>query len=151
MKKMMMAVAGLAMAVVLSGCGGSPKSVAEDFVNAVIQRETDKAMQCYKVIAMTSKDIKNEKEFLENIGKEINDTKLEAEAIYEEITVPPEVAGYQLVNGAKITGEDATVKVQFKKGQDKKTEGMKVKLEKVDGSWKVVSYSKLSGLDTSDK
>lgn len=151
MKKMMMAVAGLAMAVVLSGCGGSPKSVAEDFVNAVIQRETDKAVKCYNVNNATSKQIKDMKEKLENVGKKINDNKLEAEAINELIDVPAENEGYKLVNGAKITGEKATVQVQFKKGQDKKSEGMEVELLKIDGSWKVVDYSMLREMDTSDK
>lgn len=151
MNKMMMAVAGLAMAVAITGCGGSPKSVAEDFVNAVIQRETDKAMKCYNVNNATSKQIKDMKEELENVGKEINDNKLEAEATYEEIDVPAENDGYKLINGAKITGEAATVRVQFKKGKDKKSEGMEVKLMKIDGTWNVISYSMLRDLDTSDK
>lgn len=138
MKKMMMAVAGLAMAVVMTGCGGSPKSVAEKFMNAVIQRETDKALKYVDTTKMTAKDIKNLKEALDAAGKDINDNKFEAEAFYERINVPREDSGYTLINGAKYTGEDAKVSVQFKKEKDKKSEGRRLNLEKVDGSWKVV-------------
>ena len=138
MKQMMMAVAGLAMAVVMTGCGGSPKSVAEKFVNAVIQRETDKAVKYVDTTKMTAKDIKNLKEALDNAGKDINDNKLGAEAFYEWIGVPPEDSGYELINGAKYTGEKATVRVQFKKDKDKKSEGRKLNLVKVNGSWKVI-------------
>lgn len=151
MNKMMMAVAGLAMAVVMTGCGGSPKSVAEDFVNAVIQRETDKAVKCIDTTEATPKQIKKGKEGLDELGKKINDNKLEAMAFYEKIEVPGEIAGYALINGAKYTGEKATVKVQYKKGKDLKSEGMEVKLIKVDGSWKVKDFDTLSDLDTDEK
>ena len=137
MNKMMMAVAGLAMAVVLTGCGGSPKNVAEDFVNAILQRESDKAAQFVDATTMTTKEIKDMKEALDELGKKINDPKLEAETFYEGIKVPPEEGGYEVVNGVKYTGEWAIVKVQFKKGNDKKSEGMLVQLVNVDGSWKV--------------
>ena len=137
MKKMMMAVAGLAMAVVVTGCGGSPKSAAEKFMDAVIQRETDKALKYVDTTTMTAKEIKNLKEALDNAGKDINDNKLESEAFYEWISVPREDSGYTLINGAKYTGEKATVRVQFKKEKDKKPEGRRLELLKVDGSWKV--------------
>ena len=151
MKNVMMAVAGLAMAVVLTGCGGSPKGVAENFVDAIIQRETDKAMKYMDTTEATPKEIKKGKEALDELGKTINDNKLEAEAFYEKIRVPPEDSGYTLVNGAKYTGETATVKVQFKKGKDLKPDGMEVKLVKVDGSWKVKDFDPLSKLDTETK
>ena len=151
MKKMMMAVAGLAMAVVMTGCGGSPKGVAEEFVNAIIQRETDKAVKCIDTTEATPKQIKKGKEGLDELGKTINDNKLEAAAFYEKITVPAEDKGYTLINGAKYTGEKATVKVQYKKGKDLKSEGMEVELVKVDGSWKVKDFSPLSNLDTDEK
>lgn len=151
MNKMMMAVAGLAMVVAITGCGGSPKSVAEKFVNAVIQRETDKAVSCIDTTEATPKEIKKGKEVLDELGKEINDNKLEAEAFYEKVNVPAEDSGYTLINGAKYTGEKATVKIQYKKGKDLKSEGMEVKLEKVDGSWKVKDFKPLSKLDTESK
>ena len=151
MKQMMVAAASVAMAVALAGCGGSPKGVAEDFVDAVIQRETDKALKCMNVNNATANYIKNLKEQLDNIGKNINDNKLEAEAIDEEIHVPAENSGYTIKNGAKITGETAMVTVQYKKGKDKKSEGMDVKLQKVDGSWVVVDYDTRTNLDTSDR
>ena len=138
MKKMMMAVAGLAMAVVMTGCGGSPKGVAEKFMNAVIQRETDKALKYVDTTTMSGKEVKNLKEALDNLGKDINDNKLESEAIYEEINVPAEDSGYTLKNGAKyVDGETATVKLQFVNGKDRKADGRELKLVKVDGSWKV--------------
>ena len=137
MKKVMMSVAGLAMAVVLTGCGGSPKGVAEKFMDAVIQRETDKALKYVDTTTMSTKEIKNLKEALDNAGKDINDNKLESEAFYERIRVPAEDSGYTLINGAKYTGESATVKIQFKKEKDKKSEGRGLGLVKVDGSWKV--------------
>ena len=151
MKNMMMAVAGLAMAVVLTGCGGSPKGVAESFVDAIIQRDTDKAVKYMDTTEATPKDIKKGKEALDELGKTINDNKLEAKAFYEKIRVPAEDSGYTLVNGAKYTGETASVKVQFKKGKDWKSEGMEVKLVKVDGSWKVKDFDPLSKLDTEAK
>ena len=121
MKNMMMAVAGLAMAVVLTGCGGSPKGVAEKFVNAVIQRDTDKAVKLSVVSAIGSEiDIKKAKEKIEALGKEINDDKLEGEAIREVISVPSEDSGYKIVNGVKVTRDEAEVLVQFVKGKDKK-------------------------------
>ncbi len=148
MKNMMMAVAGLAMAVVLTGCGGSPKGVAEKFVNAVIQRDTDKAVKLSVVSAIGSEiDIKKAKEKIEALGKEINDDKLEGEAIREVISVPSEDSGYKIVNGVKVTRDEAEVLVQFVKGKDKKAEGMEVDLGKVDGSWKVVNFKSKSGLD----
>ena len=137
MNKMMMAVAGLAMAVVLTGCGGSPKGVAEDFVNAILQRESDKAAQCVDTTEMTTKEVKDMKETLDELGKKINDNKLEAETFHEKVFVPPEEGPYTLINGAKYTGEAAMVKVQFKKGTDKKSEGMLLQMVKVDDSWKV--------------
>jgi hypothetical protein len=148
MKKMMMAVAGLAMAVVLTGCGGSPKSVATKFADAVIQRDTEKAADLSIVSVVGSEsDIKKAKEKIEALGKEINDDKLEAEAIREIISVPSEDSGYKIVNGVKVTRDEAEVVVQFVKGKDKKGEGMEIDLGKVGGSWKVVNFKSKSGLD----
>ena len=153
MKQMMVAAASVAMAIALTGCGGSPKGVAEKFVDAIIQRETDKAVRYMNVNNATPKEIKDLKEELDNKGKDINDNKLEAVAFNEVIEVPPEDSGYRLINGAKVTGERAEVMVQFMKGKDKKPEGMRVALIKVDGSWVVEhnGYRDLSGLDTSDR
>ncbi len=152
MKKIIMAVASVAVAVVLTGCGGSPSTVAEKFADAVIQRETDKAVSCYCTIEMNEKTIKALKEeVIEKAGKEINDNKLESEAIYEKVQVPPEDSGYELINGVKSTGERARVIIQFVKGKDKKSEGMEVKLRKYDGNWLVTNFDMKKGLDTSSK
>ena len=153
MKKVVTLVAGLAMAFAVAGCGGSPKSVAENFAEAVIEKDSAAAIKYCKTNDMSKDEIKNAKELLEKIGKEINDEKLKAVAYYEKITVPGDGAGYKLVNGAKITGENATVKVQFKKGSDLKSEGLSVDLIKIDGKWKINldSLKPLSNLDTSDK
>ena len=160
MKKMMMAVAGLAMAVVMTGCGGSPKSVAEKFALAIIQKDPAKALEFYDPVKRdgatklrTSEQIKTLKEELETMGKDtINDDKYECEAILEVITVPREDSSYTLINGKKYTGETATVTVQFVKGKDKKSSGLRVNLEKVDGSWLVTGQRYISdGLDTTEK
>ena len=148
MKNMIMAVVGLAMAVVLTGCGGSPKSVATKFANAVIQRDTEKAADLSIVSVVGSEsDIKKAKEKIEALGKEINDDKLEAVAIREIISVPSEDSGYKIVNGVKVTRDEAEVIVQFIKDKDKKGEGMEIDLGKVGGSWKVVNFKSKSGLD----
>ncbi len=161
MKKIVMAVVGVALAVALTGCKkssteekkgdetasiGSPKGVAEDFAKAVIQRDLDDAV---KYVDTSETVTKKEYYMLERLAKDgINDDKLEAEAIDERVRVP--AAGYMLINGRKYTGERAEVKLQFKKGKDKKSNGMEVELVMVDGSWKVSSYKLVSGLSTSD-
>ena len=148
MKKMTIAVVGLAVAVVLTGCGGSPKSVATKFADAVIQRDTEKAANLSFVSVVGSEsDIKKAKEKIEALAKEINDDKLEAEAMREVISVPSEDAGYKIVNGAKVTRDEAEVIVQFVKGKDKKSQGMEIDLGKVDGKWMVVSFKSKDGLD----
>ena len=155
MKKMVMAVAGLAMAVVLTGCGGSPKGVAEDFAEAVAKRETDKAVDltCQAVVGVDSKTMKDLKKKIDDMGKDdIKDDKLEAEAYSEIIKVPSEDSGYTIVNGAKVTKDSAMVKVQFVKGKDKKACGMNIELQKVDGKWKVDDFKYIpDGLDTESK
>ncbi len=162
MKKMMMAVAGLAMAVALTGCGGgSPKGVAEKFVLAIIQKDPGKAIEFYDdqlqsdgrdFTTWNSADMKKEKTALEELGKKINDDKYECESVFEEVIVPPEDKGYKLVNGKKFTGERATVMVQFIKGKDKKPDGLKVDLIKLDGKWKVYEYGYMKDkFETSDK
>ena len=63
MKKTIIAVAGLAMAVVLTGCGGSPKGVAEKFADAVIKRDAEKAVKLTLVSRVGSEnDIKKFRE-----------------------------------------------------------------------------------------
>lgn len=151
MKKTMMAVAALAMVFVLAGCGGSPSSVAKKFANAVIQRDTEKALACYYTSAMTGNQIKALKEHIEEVGKDINDYKLEATVYGERILVPREDDEYRIVNGKKITKDKAQVAIQFVKGKDKKAEGFTIDLLKVDGSWLVEDFDRTSSLDTSDK
>lgn len=155
MKKMMMAVAGLAMAVVMTGCGGSPKGVAEDFAEAVAKRETDKAVDLtyLAAVGVNAETMKALKKRIDDMGKdEIKDDKLTAEAYNEEISVPAEDVGYSIINGAKVTRDTASVTVQFAKGKDKKSCGMNVELKKVDGKWKVSEFEYVpDGLDTSSK
>ena len=169
MKKMLMFVASVAMAVVLTGCGcskssdeeqkkdglDSSKGVAESFVNAIIQKDADKAFACIDATdttVFTPEAIRKTKELVEKLGRDINDDKLDATTVREEIDVPSEMQGYKILNGKKYTGERATVRVQFVKGKDKKSKGMTIKLVKVDGSWKVemADYRIEDGFDTSD-
>ena len=142
MKKMVLAASCAVAAMMMTGCSRSPSSVAEKFVDAVLQRDADDALDYMDTNGLFEGQIKAKKEVLEAVGKDINDNKLEAEAEGEEILVPPEDAGYRLLNGKKYTGETATVTVRFVKGKDKKDEGMRVELVKVDGSWKVKDYDK---------
>ena len=172
MKKMLMLIVSVAMAVVLTGCGCSKQSaeeqekkakegldfskgVAESFVNAIVKKDFDKVLACLDTTdtaVFTPKVVKNVKEEFEKLGKEINDDKLEAKAVREEIDVPSESRGYKILNGKKYTGERAMVSVQFVKGKDKLSRGMSIKLVKVDGSWKVEmsDYRIEDGFDTSD-
>jgi len=165
MKNVLMTVVGVAMAVVLAGSGcsrrsasneteresaavGSPKSVAEAFARAVIEGKVDKAVEltyhaAIKVPAEAIKDLKQDIEAMCQV--EINDKKLEAKAVDEEIVVPPEDAGYVIKNGVRVTADKADVKVQFAKGKEKKAQGMDVKLQKVDGKWKVTKFSYIPG------
>lgn len=148
MKHVMIAVAGLALAVVLTGCGGSPKGVAEKFAEAVITRDAEKAVKLSLVSRVGSEnDIKKFREKIDAQGKDINDDKLEAETLREVITVPSKDASYKIVNGVKMTRDEAEVVVQFVKGKDKKENGLEIDLAKVDGSWVVVSFSSKSNLD----
>jgi len=149
MKKIMMAVASVAMAVVLTGCGGgSPEGVAEDFANALIKTDGDAAIELFNTLGDTEKEIKDQKEKLVKFGKdEIKDDKLEAEVTGYMIKVPEEGSGYVIINGTKVTGEEAEVSIQFIRGKDKQSTGMNVKLIKADGNWLVTKYRLLEGLD----
>ena len=148
MKHVMIAVAGLALAVVLTGCGGSPKGVAEKFADAVITRDAEKAVKLSLVSRVGSEnDIKKFREKIDAQGKDINDDKLEAETLREVITVPSPDSSYKIVNGVKVTRDEAEVVVQFVKGKDKKENGLEIDLAKVDGNWMVVSFSYKSNLD----
>lgn len=151
MNKMMMSVLGMGAAVLMTGCGGSPSGVAEDFAQALIQREAEDAIACYDTVSMSVDEIKAMKESFEQTGKSIDDTKLTVQTINEVVRVPPEDSGYTLVNGKKVTGEDATVTVQFVKGKDLKDYGMTVKLHKIGGKWKVTDYANANGLCTATK
>ncbi len=147
MKKIVMAAVCAAMAAVFAGCGGSPAGVAEKFTKAVILRDAAKAIKLCDTVGADEDAIKAAKEELDKVGKDqINDDKLDAEAIYEEIRIPAENAGYRIINGSKYTGETATVRVQFSKDKDKKPDGMEVRLVKVDGKWKVDDYKFRKGI-----
>ena len=56
MKKTLMAVASVAMAVALTGCGGSPSDVAEDFVNAIIQKDPGAAVGFFDTVTGAFRD-----------------------------------------------------------------------------------------------
>ena len=152
MKKIMMVVASAAMAVVLTGCGGSPASVAAKFADAVIQRDVDVALKYFYTSAMTKGEIKSLKnDQVDALGKKIDDNKLEATVYRERISIAGEYEGYKIVNGEKINGDKAEVIIQFVRGKDKKADGMKVDLIKVDGDWRVVAFEPETDLDTSDR
>lgn len=151
MNKLMMSVLGVGAAVLMTGCGGSPSGVAEDFAEAVIQREAEDAIACYDTVSLSFDGIKAMKESFEQTGKAIDDTKLTVQTINEVIHVPPEDAGYTMINGKKVTGEEATVVVQFVKGKDLKDYGMTVNLRKIGGKWKVTGYEEARGLCTATK
>ncbi len=153
MKKtiVIIAVAGLAMAFMLPGCGSSPSSVAKKFANAVIQRDTEAALKRYYTSAMTDEEIKSLKEKLEIVGGAINDNTLKASVYRERIVVAGEKDGYQIVNGKKITKDEANVVIQFVKDKVKRVDGMKIDLLKVDGAWLVRDSGPEFNLDISDK
>ena len=143
---------------------GSPKTVAEDFALAIIQKEPGRALEFFDTISgsyspfadskfgvLSKKEKHDLKLHLEDLGKKINDEKLECEAILEDIMVPPEFYGYHLVNGKKYTGESARVILQFVKRGDKKSDGLEVSLVKVDGSWKVKDFKLKSDFETSSE
>lgn len=136
------AVIGLLMAILLTGCGGSPKGVAEKFANAVVQGETTKAVDLtmQSALKLLEEDIKGVKGKIDKFGKDVNDNKLSAKVIIERITVPREGEGYSLVNGAKVTADRATVAVQYFKGKDENSKGMEIDLLKIDGKWKVGDF-----------
>ena len=135
---------------------GSPKDVAEEFAQAIIQRNLGKALAFFdsveesrgNFVLRPKKQMDDLKKKLEDLGHEINAEKLECEVILEDIVVPPEFLGYHLVNGKKYTGETARVLLQFVKGEDKKSGGLEIALMKVNDSWKVSGYKEVSGLET---
>ena len=155
MKKMMMAVAGLAMAVVMTGCGGSPKSVAEKFAEAVAKREVDKAVEltAEATVGVEAEKMKELKARIEEMGKDqIKDDKFDAESYSDVIMVPAENVGHKIINRVKVTEDTASVKVQFVRGKDKKACGMDITLGKYDGKWKVEAFNYIpDGLDTNAK
>ena len=162
MKKTLMAVASVAMAVALTGCGGSPSDVAEDFVNAIIQKDPGAAVGFFDTVTGTSKDpssirlrtdkeIKKLKDELESLGKAIDDGKLEAHALVEVVRTPGDGTETLRINRTKYTGETAVVTVQYVKGKEKKSKGVRVYLVNAGGSWKVTDYDTVSDLDDSNK
>ena len=170
MTRMIMTVVGLILSGVLSGCNNSgieisPSIVAEDFVKAIIQKNPSEALDLcdiklygtsfrpgfeIKPTLKSKSDIRNLKEEFEMRGKEIDDDKLEGVAVMEVIMTPTEFFPTYHVDGKEYTGESAEVTVQYMRGDDKKTKGMKVRLVKVDGLWKVMGYDMVSNLDDAD-
>ena len=148
----MLAVASVAITVVLTGCSRSPSRVAEKFANAVIQRDTEAAVNYYFTAAMTPTEIKSLRDDqIEEIGKAIDDSKLEASTYRERIVVASENSGHKIINGKKVSEDTADVTNQYVKGKEKKSNGMHVDLVKVDDAWRVLRFKSESDLDTSDK
>ena len=152
MKKIMLAVASVAITVVLTGCSRSPSRVAEKFANAVIQHNAETAVSYYFTAAMTPEEIQSLKtDQIEKMSNAIGDNKLEASTYRERILVASENSGHKIINGKKVTEDTADVTIQFVKGKEKKSNGMHVDLVKVDDAWRVLRFKSESDLDTSDK
>ncbi len=151
MKNVLMFVASVAMAVALTGCGGSPKGVAENFIEAIYKKDAEKAIKYIDTNSKSQKVVSYETDYLEALGKKVDDEKLGVETIYEEFSVSAEKSSYHLRNGKKYSGEKAKVSVQDVKGKEKKSEGWNIELVKVDGSWKVTDFKRVSGLDIDSK
>jgi len=169
MKKMLM-VAGVVLAVVLSGCqkvglGSSPSDVAVDFARAIIQRNPSEALDLCDIKLYSSsshrgfdinptvkskKEIKKIKEKFEEDGKSLDDDRCEGIAIMEVITTPSDLFPTYHVDGQEYTGESARVTVQYVRGNDKKSNGLTVHLAKVGGMWKVIGYNVEFNLDDDD-
>ena len=164
MKKMLM-VAGVELAVVLSGCqkvglGSSPSDVAVDFARAIVQKDPSAALDLcdiklygggnFRPTLKSKSQIKDIKEKFERDGKELDDDKCEGIAIMEVIMTPSDLLPTYHVDGQEYTGESARVTVQYVRGKDKKSKGMTVSLIKVDGLWKVIGYTMESDLDDND-
>ncbi len=141
MKKRMMVVAFASMSIMLSGCGGSPKNVAEKFATALVRGNTDKAVSYCQPKGMKPEELKHWRERIDTLTKKINDDKYEAETIYESIEVKAEDSGYVVVDGRKYNGS-AKVIVQFVKnrGKDRSADGMHVFLIKKDSDWVVADF-----------
>ena len=178
MKKMLMFVASMAMAAVLTGCGGSKdksseekkeetegvggaKSVAENFVNAILEGKDDKILQYCDVSAKTEKEKEKAKaEWGERVERKLSPLrsvfeaakggekgeKARGTAIFEVITGD---GSYTIEDGKKHTDE-ASVIVQLVKGKVKSSKGVAVNLVSVDGSWKVTDLDAETRLDTAD-
>ncbi len=137
MKKIMMAVLGMALAVILTGCSKSEdkgqttesnpeyKKVAEDFVNALIQGDVEKAIQCVDTSAAKPEDVTDIKAGLSIVSQEINDKTLVAK-----------LSKFLPKDDAK-TGIKKVI-VQFMKGEEKTPNGRQVQLKQVEGTWKIV-------------
>ena len=149
---MLMLVACMAMVVALTGCGGSPSDVAEDFVNAIIQKDVGAAVALYvPEFFQQVADRKQVKEDLERLSRRIDDTKLEGHAVLEVVSTPGKDDVITSINGKKGRAV-AVVSVQFVKGLDKKSRGIKVWLADIGGRWNVIRYDdKLSGLNAEDE
>ncbi len=142
-----MAIVGVALAVALTGCGKSSnnasedkekktdkettaesssdyKKVGEDFVNAPIKGDVEKAIQYVDTTAAKPEDISDIKEGLAKLSRKITDKTLTAKA----------------VNLVKDDAGDGMKRVmaQFMKGKEETPNGREIKLKKVDGTWKVV-------------
>ena len=151
MKNVLMFVASVAMAVALTGCGGSPKGVAENFIEAIYKKDAGKAIKYIDTNNKLQRVVSHETDYLESLGKKVDDEKLGVETVYEEYSVSAEESSYYLRNGKKYSGEKAKVTVRDVKGKAKKPDGWNVELVKVDGSWKVTDFKRVSGLDIDSK
>ncbi len=169
MKKTLMLVASVAMAVVLVGCGGSKKSSGEaeakgasgdagpardpavTFVNAILKGDGDAAYACcdtpeFKTLDgdvsnRTEDDMKGVERTLKELAeKNKGDEKYSCKAVKETIYGGN---GYYVLDGKKCTERaEVVVELVAKDGSMRAggNEKIEVKLINVDGKWKVSSY-----------
>lgn len=165
MKKIMMAVVGVALAVAFTGCSksseddaekkekeaasiGSPKSVAVDFAKAFIKRDVGAAVELWADSVLGGTDDREQyKESLKSrITQEMEKCSINKEALVsvgsETITV--DMTGYTVKDGVKILNDSATVAILFKK-DDNPLGGMTVALGRYNDKWMVKEWSFGSG------
>ncbi len=124
MKTLKIAIIALCAAFLLAACGGgTPESVAKNYVDAALSFDYKKAAECAtkKHSASILREFEDYSE--EELKKEVEEAKKEFKGITYKVTK------------VEDEGEEATVYFEFAKG-DKTKEGWVV-LIKEDGKWKV--------------
>ena len=164
MKKTLMLVASVAMAVVLTGCGGSKssgdadkgassggtvssaRSAAEEFVGAILKGDFNAAAAFYDTLVFDDgaprQRTEAEKANIESNLKEFIDGAKSQEGNVSGTAISEVIRGgrgYYIVDGKKCT-DMATVIVQLVRNGEKQPATIKVELVNVDGAWKISSY-----------